>query len=137
MNELERLQKEIGVAYSVMPVEQLYKINSDLTDLQKQNDELRAGIAVLASLPIKIRMECRKQIKLNPDQFAESLMNYVQSAISGANAEQSLADIKAEAVIEAGEFIRDRFKPSNEDEHLSHIEIDQMLVNYANRIKED
>jgi len=96
------LYREDNGQYSTSEAQQddvsgVYVQKEHLTDLQKQNDELRAGIAVLASLPIKIRMECRKQIKLNPDQFAEALMNYVQSAISGANAEQSLADIRAEA----------------------------------------
>lgn len=103
-----------------------------MSDLQKENDELRAKVEIMAKLGSDMADEL--QANYNNQQTRLMSMKWYKE-IDSSNS-QSLADIKAEAVREAGEFIRDRFKPSNEDEHLSHIEIDQMLVNYANRIKE-
>lgn len=120
MKELERLQKEIGAAYSVMPVEQLYKINSDLTDLQKQNDELRRQLTI------------RDELLCKTCKGAGTVLIAPDDGIECPECAQSLSDIRAEAVMElttsAGVF--------------EHEYTGEMLIgvgdikDHANRIKE-
>jgi len=105
----------------------VYVQKEHLTDLQAQNDELRASISILASLPIKIRMECRKQIKMGENPFADTMLEHVQAAISGTDAAQSLADIRAEAVIKAANAV----VRHNECGFCLHC----LLTDHANKIK--
>jgi|GEM_PF-4586859 len=66
---------------------------------------------------------------------AEKLFNSVQEALSQSPA-TSLAQVEAEAIAGAAEFLRENFNPHNEDEHLAHQRIDGFLIEYANNLKE-
>jgi len=88
-DELKELQEKISEAYSVMPVEQLYKINRDLTDLQAQNDELRANNSKLRE---SLRDACM-YLACTID-----ISKYV--SVLESTPTQSLADIRAEAVMD-------------------------------------
>lgn len=140
MNELERLQKQIGAAYSVMPVDQLYKINSDLTELQKQNDEITTKLVNLAES--KSCATCNNTGSHDYDDGFGGVCSspchctnnpYSTYSVINSTQHQSLSDIRAEAVIEAIEKCNANAQEEDNGERLIYI---SDLVDHANRIKE-
>lgn len=76
-----------------------YVQKTDYDELKRENAELRLMAGIATSFPIKVRMECRKLIKSGSfsRDFISMLHDSADRAIS-KTPEQSLADIKADAV---------------------------------------
>jgi len=104
-------------------------------ELLKENAELKLALGIAASFPVKVRMECRKLIKSGSfsRDFISMLHNSANRAIS-ESAAQHLADIKADAVIEAIEKCNTNAQEEDSGERLIYV---SDLVDHANLIKEN
>lgn len=107
------------------------------TDLQKENDELRAKLSVLAVSEESIRLAIKSMELAKKDNsgFEPSLSVYqreVDHVISIANRTpaQSLAEIKAEAVGKFTECVRYNFEGSMNADSL-----EDFADEYANKLK--
>ena len=114
MKELERLQKEIGEAYSIMPVEQLYKMN-------KENDELRRQLA------IRDELSCGT---------CEGFGNVLIAPDDGIDCPECVKldnKIKAEGIME---LVTDKAYSTQVNGIATSIICADSAINYANQLKE-
>jgi hypothetical protein len=71
----------------------------ELEQLKRENQELKIALGIASSFPIKVKIECRKLIKLGHVTIDSIIM--LQDSADRAlysTSEQNLADIKADAV---------------------------------------
>lgn len=95
-------------------------------------EELKQQVGILASFPLKIRMECRKRIKdANGDEFAAMVLDSASAALNRSSGEQALADIKAQAVMQFTEHVKYTFEGIMSDDAL----IDFGCEHIANKLK--
>jgi len=125
MKEL-KLYRESNGQYSTSEAQQddvggVYVQKEHLTDLQKQNDELRAKVAKYESV---LCQTC---------QGAGTVLAGVDDGRDCPTCVQSLSDIKAEGVIGAIEKCNANAEEEDNGERLIYV---SDLVDYANQLKE-
>lgn len=139
MKELTLYREDNG-QYSTSEAQQddvsgVYVQKEHLTNLQKQNDELRTKLADIQSKWESATGDISTLFEIQPMnkddgsyQVDGQCLNSLMKSIEIDNPAQSLSDIRAEAVIEAA----DKVIRHNEHSFCIHCS----LIDHANRIKE-
>ena len=135
--ELTQIERE-GLLAAGLPVDTPSQLSDafrlGMTHLQKQNDELRANHLKTYEMNIKLcSLVASMHLRIDDEKASEIVCDESVKIIGEFRADQltpaqSLADIRAEAVIEAA----DKVIRHNEHSFCIHCS----LIDHANRIKE-
>lgn len=125
-------------------------IGNAIDGVLSELDELKQSVGILASFPLKIRLECRKRIKdANGDEFAAMVLDSASAALNRSSGEQALADIKADAESKGAikllsgltgnvsNLIKDAEDSGNQGLLLCLMFMQRMIEEYANKLKGD